>query len=273
MNFDITLLFYDNPISRSYVNVLNQKKIKIKKIIYLIDGSYYLIPAKFKAYLNFHKNNFWPLQFIRKQNILDQLSHLETSLKLKKNFFKKMYDFNEVFKLCNDITYIYFKNFKDNVVLNEIKKTTSEKILFSGGGILPKEFFEINKKFIHIHPGYLPNQRGADGVLWSIFNENNIGISSFFMNENIDEGEILFREKYDLIKLEQKYFNEADLKTRYRFIFSFYDPLFRALHLEKYFEKICNSEVNTISNMSKEGRYFSFMSDENKEELFKKLFS
>ena len=55
--------------------------------------------------------------------------------------------------------------------------------------------FKTGKNFIHIHPGYLPEVRGADGLLWSIKEYNKIGVSSFIMNHKIDSGEIIFREK------------------------------------------------------------------------------
>ena len=56
---------------------------------------------------------------------------------------------------------------------------------------------ELNKKFIHIHPGYLPEIKGADGSLWHINKHNNIGISSFFMSKKIDEGLVIAKEKFE----------------------------------------------------------------------------
>ena len=47
---------------------------------------------------------------------------------------------------------------------------------------MPESIFNIkNSSFIHIHPGYLPDIRGADCLLWSIMLANYPSATSFFI--------------------------------------------------------------------------------------------
>jgi len=46
-----------------------------------------------------------------------------------------------------------------------------------------KEILNPNLNFFHIHPGYLPDIRGADGSLNSILYSNSIGVTSFLMTD------------------------------------------------------------------------------------------
>ena len=57
---------------------------------------------------------------------------------------------------------------KDQNLFSFINQQNASIYLFTGGGIMPESFFNIkNTQFIHIHPGYLPDIRGADCLLWS----------------------------------------------------------------------------------------------------------
>ena len=70
-------------------------------------------------------------------------------------------------------------------------------IVVAYGQIIPKEFLSLTKKgFINIHASILPKYRGAAPINWAIINgEQETGLTTFFINENIDQGDILFQDK------------------------------------------------------------------------------
>ena len=62
-----------------------------------------------------------------------------------------------------------------------------------GTSIVRKDTLEVsNFKFINLHPGILPQYKGT-GNFWAILNKDfkNIGVSIHWMNEKIDDGEII----------------------------------------------------------------------------------
>ena len=83
-------------------------------------------------------------------------------------------------------------------ILNEIKIRDCDYVVFAGygGQILSKEHFLQGKKYIHCHPGWLPSERGSTTLYYSLLNERNLSVTSFFMTEKIDEGNMLLRESY-----------------------------------------------------------------------------
>jgi methionyl-tRNA formyltransferase len=70
--------------------------------------------------------------------------------------------------------------------------------------MLPKILWEIPKKgTINIHASLLPNLRGAAPIHWAIINGlKETGISTFFINEKIDCGEIIEQKKVSILDNE-----------------------------------------------------------------------
>ena len=67
--------------------------------------------------------------------------------------------------------------------------------IFSGSGIL-KEILAAGKKLIHAHPGKLPLFRGSTTFLYSLLTEGTCGVTTFIMNDGIDEGDILLIREF-----------------------------------------------------------------------------
>lgn len=65
---------------------------------------------------------------------------------------------------------------------------------------LPKEIWNLPElKTINLHASLLPDYRGAAPINWAIINGEKItGVTTFFINDNIDQGGILFSEKVDI---------------------------------------------------------------------------
>lgn len=73
-------------------------------------------------------------------------------------------------------------------------------VIFSGygGQILKKPLFQLGKQWIHVHAGLLPQYRGSTTAYYSLLQEQRIGATAIFLNEGIDEGEIILQKDYRL---------------------------------------------------------------------------
>jgi phosphoribosylglycinamide formyltransferase-1 len=70
-------------------------------------------------------------------------------------------------------------------------------ILLATGNIIDKSI-AINYKAINSHPGYLPDIKGLDALKWAILYKENIGVTTHFINEEIDGGLIIERKTVPL---------------------------------------------------------------------------
>lgn len=85
--------------------------------------------------------------------------------------------------------------------MEEVLKGIQQKyIIYSGYGgyILKQHLFGLGKKFIHIHAGILPQYRGSTTIYYSYLQEKFFGATAIFMNEKIDEGEIIVQDIFGL---------------------------------------------------------------------------
>ena len=69
------------------------------------------------------------------------------------------------------------------------------------GQIIPKEILEYPKyKCINIHASLLPKLRGGAPIHWSIITgDSKTGITIMYMNEKMDEGDILYQEEVEIL--------------------------------------------------------------------------
>ena len=70
-------------------------------------------------------------------------------------------------------------------------------IVVAYGKILPKEIINMPKYgCINVHGSLLPKYRGAAPIQWSIINGDTVtGITTMYMNEGLDTGDILLQNK------------------------------------------------------------------------------
>ena len=82
--------------------------------------------------------------------------------------------------------------------------------------MIPESIWRIPKfGTINLHASLLPNYRGSAPINWVLINnENQTGITSFFIDENIDTGDILFQQK---IKIDER-INAGDLHDKLQFL-------------------------------------------------------
>lgn len=114
-------------------------------------------------------------------------------------------------------TVVSDNNPNNDAAVSALKESDAEIMIYAGPGgiILKKTTLSAGKKFLHIHPGVVPEYRGSTTVYYSLLNEGNCGASAFFFDEKIDTGPLI----------KTKIFAPPDDTSTLDF---FYDPYIRA---------------------------------------------
>ena len=203
-----------------------------------------------KAYLQaLLKNGFRPekILILNDENI-ELPEHTENDKLISKNtnqfFFRKLKDldieFNEKEHILNtieknkiDFTVVDNLDINTNEVIEEVKNLPTEYVVYSGpgGSILRKKLLSQEKKFLHVHPGLLPKYRGSTTIYYSMLIDSEVGASVIIFEEGIDEGPILYKEKYKIL--------EKNIDFDYTL-----DPLMRAKTLVNFFK---SGEIKLIN--------------------------
>ena len=99
--------------------------------------------------------------------------------------------------------------------------------------MIPKSIWQIPKYgTINLHASLLPNYRGSAPINWVIINnENFTGVTTFFIDDKIDTGDILLQEK---IKVDKK-INAGELHDKLKVI--------GARTVKKTIEEILNNSL------------------------------
>ena len=71
--------------------------------------------------------------------------------------------------------------------------------IIAGARILTHNVLKlVPKGILNLHPGLLPDIRGLDSILWSIEKDYPLGVTAHLINEQIDSGVILNKEKINI---------------------------------------------------------------------------
>jgi len=120
------------------------------------------------------------------------------------------------FAISNNIKYFQPKNLKDQSFIDKIKSINPDIIVVVAFRMIPKSIWQIPKYgTINLHASLLPNYRGSAPINWTIINnENFTGVTTFFIDDKIDTGDILLQEK---IKVDKK-INAGELHDKLKVI-------------------------------------------------------
>jgi methionyl-tRNA formyltransferase len=122
-----------------------------------------------------------------------------------------------------EVKFFRSKNINNIKIFNEIRRTVSRYFVYSGypGEIVKKNLLRI-KNIIHLHSGLLPNFKGSTTMYYSLLLTNKIYCTCLKLNQKIDEGKIMYIQKFkkpnNLKLLEGKYDNEIRAKTLVNFL-------------------------------------------------------
>ncbi len=91
-------------------------------------------------------------------------------------------------------------NLKSEELLHELNLLKPDLAIVVAFRMLPKVVWNLPKHgTFNLHASLLPQYRGAAPINWAIINgEKETGVTTFFINENIDTGNILFQEKVEI---------------------------------------------------------------------------
>jgi len=89
------------------------------------------------------------------------------------------------------------ESLKDYSFIEELKRLNADLQVVVAFRMLPRMVWDMpSSGTINLHASLLPDYRGAAPMNWAIINgETETGLTTFFLNENIDTGDIIMREK------------------------------------------------------------------------------
>jgi methionyl-tRNA formyltransferase len=98
---------------------------------------------------------------------------------------------------ANALTVLQPGDLKDRIFHEQLKSLSPDVIIVVAFRKLPAELLEIPAKgAFNLHASLLPQYRGAAPINWAIINgETETGVTTFLLDNRIDTGKILFREK------------------------------------------------------------------------------
>ena len=104
----------------------------------------------------------------------------------------------------NNIKILQPDNLNDKEFVNQVKEINPDLIIVVAFRKIPTEIFSIPKYgTINLHASLLPNYRGAAPINWCLINnEVKTGVTTFFINEKIDRGDILLKEEVNISDMD-----------------------------------------------------------------------
>ena len=178
----ITVLFWEGPIARAYLATIRSLGCRPREIIQLVSavdlatrkpvGRF--LPSFLRlGYAEYRQRNsihYWSrLIATRHRDLYTAIGKVVSErFGFAPGVLEEARSLRPLEEYTDCITRIPVDNLDDDRLYSHLSGRRDLGILFTGGGIVPRRLLEIpTVRFIHVHPGYLPDIRGADCVLWS----------------------------------------------------------------------------------------------------------
>lgn len=258
----ITVLFWEGPIARAYLATLNSMGYQPEKIIHLISAvdlvskkpvGRYLPAFMRQGYAQSRQRNsihYWAGTLRKTEPGLCKEIRLSVAnmLNFDVQVLNNALALADLRAYCPDVETLMVDNLADDRLYENLAALPVTSLLFTGGGIVPARCLQLEKlKFIHVHPGYLPDVRGADCVLWSQLIKGRTSASCFYLAPGIDDGDVIF--PCYLPKVEISYKTSAiPSKMLYRAVYAFFDPWVRSYVLREAIEATNGFTVDQVAS-------------------------
>ncbi|SIQ19224.1 methionyl-tRNA formyltransferase [Chryseobacterium sp. RU37D] len=110
----------------------------------------------------------------------------------------------KIFAAENNIPVFQPEKLRNPEFLEDLRKLDADVFVVVAFRMMPKILFEMPKiGTFNLHASLLPDYRGAAPINYAIINgEEKSGATTFFINEKIDEGNILLQEEIPVLKNE-----------------------------------------------------------------------
>lgn len=108
------------------------------------------------------------------------------------------------YALEQEINILQPTNLKDPNFISQLTEWKPDIQVVVAFRMLPKEVWQLSLKgTFNLHASLLPKYRGAAPINWAIINgEKESGVTTFFIDEKIDTGNVIFQEKVKIEDLE-----------------------------------------------------------------------
>ncbi len=234
----LTVLFHEGPMGRAYLEMMRQCGVRPRAIVRMIPRAGPLgriLPrgprAAGLARRRERAANHWPRALAAEHPGLaaEMTARIETAFELEPGFLAAIRSGADLDRYCPDVRPAELDGFKDPAFLPLLGGLPPGLVLFTGGGILPAAVFGAEHlRLLHVHPGFLPHVRGADGILWSTLVRGRPGASAFIMEPGLDTGDLAAALETEPLSFDVPAGETPDDLTLYRMVFSYYDPVIRA---------------------------------------------
>ena len=246
----LTVLLHDGPIGRAYLTTLRRLGLQPAMLILLVYkhgptgkavGRWW--PGKMRvAYaerIQEVRLNYWARRLRKEFGSLveSMINSICDGFELSPDFHDEMFAPKWKYEQYSPhVRRAFVSGLNDPQLVDLLTDTAPAAVLYTGGGIVPSSLLCIAAlRFVHVHPGLLPQVRGADGLLWSTLVRGRPGATCIYMESGIDEGEIIWADEFEPPALTIPPSENPTEQDLYRAIYAFYDPIIRARVLRRVF--------------------------------------
>ncbi len=282
----LTVLFSEGPIARAYLETIASLGLRPRKIAHLIsavdvaNGKENLpwLPMVLRkpiaAGMQRNRIFYWP-NAIAKQHpdtVSAIVSKVAASFDFAEETIRQSQTNKPLIEYSDSVDTLLIENLRDPALLDYVDGETDKEFLYTGGGIVPATLLAVPKsRFVHIHPGFLPDIRGADGLLWSILTKRRPSASAFYMAPGIDTGDIIATQWLPEVRVHID--AGIDTLTRYRMAYALIDPWVRCRVLRELIESnVAFENIPATAQDEMDGTTYHFMHDQLRRMALDKLF-
>ncbi len=104
------------------------------------------------------------------------------------------------YAIANNLTLLQPVNLKDESFIEQLQALNPDLLVVVAFRMLPEVIWQLPPQgTINLHASLLPDYRGAAPINWAIINgETETGVTTFFINEKIDTGDIIDQQKVSI---------------------------------------------------------------------------
>lgn len=105
------------------------------------------------------------------------------------------------YALANQLPILQPEKLKNPEFLAQLEAINADVFVIVAFRMLPEVVWQMPKKgTFNLHGSLLPDYRGAAPIHWAVINgETETGVTTFFLKQEIDTGEIIFQEKENIL--------------------------------------------------------------------------
>ncbi|MBP1629462.1 MAG: methionyl-tRNA formyltransferase [Bacteroidetes bacterium] len=113
---------------------------------------------------------------------------------------KIMYSAVKEYALKKNLRLLQPEKLKSQEFIEELQSLNADLQIVVAFRMMPKEVYSMPRLgTFNLHGSLLPKYRGAAPIHWAVINgEKETGITTFLLNDKIDEGEIIFQHKISI---------------------------------------------------------------------------